>query len=158
MKIKAIIVGGICAFLSHTAYAKNVCSNPAVIQEAKEQLARSFNYDSSDGMNLTNVEAHTLSDGTAVCTGKLTTPYLETISVWQAQKMSGVAEVSLVQAVDPNHFQTTPLYEQMKKQKDEANKLADQKHMAEWEKQHQQPPAPRNLGEALGSVVDGLFH
>lgn len=158
MNIKAIMLGTVCALLSHTAYAKNVCGDPAVIQETKEQLARSFNYDSSEGMNLTNVEAHTLSDGTPVCTGKLTTPYLETISVWQAQLMSGVAEVSLVQAVDPNHFQTTPLYEQMKKQKEEANKLADQKHMEEWEKQHQQPPAPRNLGDALGSVVDGLFH
>lgn len=42
-------------------------------------------------------------------------------------------------------------------QKEEANKLADQKHMEEWEKKNQ-PPAPRNVGEAIGSVVGGLFH
>lgn len=43
-------------------------------------------------------------------------------------------------------------------QQDKDNKLADQKHMEEWEKKNQQPPSSRNLVEALGGAVDRLFH
>lgn len=115
MKYKIIVLSTACFLLSQTAYAKNVCNDPATIQEAKVQLGRALNLDAEEeGLMLTNVEAHSLTNGGTVCTGKLSSPKFETLSVWQAAILSGVPEVSVVQALDPTHFTTKPINAQEK--------------------------------------------
>lgn len=107
MKIRSIVFSAICFLLSQAAYAKNVCNDPSTIQEAKVQLGRALNLDAEeDGLILTNVEAHSLTNGGTVCSGKLSSPKFETLSIWQAAILSGVPKVSVIQAIDPTHFTT----------------------------------------------------
>lgn len=161
MKPGIILVSAGLLLGSTQAFGKNVCDKPDAVQAAKEQLARSLDISETDDMSLTNIEPHKLTDGTPVCTGKLSNPKFETISVWNVSYMSGQPVVSVLQAITPAYFKSNA-YEQ---QQQEAKAHSDAFHQEYQQRvqQEQQQFKKEKLKESLGPIGDiggalGLFN
>ncbi|MCE2575273.1 hypothetical protein [Komagataeibacter sp. FNDCR2] len=88
--------------------ATNNCTNPNAIQEARASLSRAYGGtgvgDDLEAVQLSNVEPNELNDGTPVCTGKVSTPRMDTVAVWNVQHYSGIYQVTVLQAVTPTYF------------------------------------------------------
>jgi hypothetical protein len=131
------------------------CNNPDAVQAAIQQLANSLDISDPSQLSLDEIQPNTLTDGTPVCTGKLSNPKFSTISVWNVSYESGEPIVTVLQAMTPaattlNGDQSNAAVQQQQDQE----AAAVQANQQLQEQQSQQQQQQRN-STSLGSLLFG---